>query len=72
MAELRELQKDFVGVGEVKELIDADYSQIELRILAHLSGDKNMQDIFNNVGVLFPHLTDYTIHVEAFLYLLTR
>lgn len=29
-------------------LIDADYSQIELRILASLADDKNMQDAFNN------------------------
>ena len=28
--------------------IDADYSQIELRVLAHISGDKNMCDAFNN------------------------
>ena len=27
-------------------LVDADYSQIELRILAHASGDKNMQTAF--------------------------
>ena len=28
--------------------IDADYSQIELRVLAHISEDKNMIDAFNN------------------------
>ena len=28
-------------------LVDADYSQIELRILAHVTGDKNMQAAFN-------------------------
>jgi len=28
--------------------IDADYSQIELRVLAHLSGDKHMIDAFKN------------------------
>ncbi|MBO4873134.1 MAG: DNA polymerase I [Lachnospiraceae bacterium] len=28
-------------------LVDADYSQIELRILAHASGDQNMQAAFN-------------------------
>ena len=27
-------------------LVDADYSQIELRLLAHISGDRNMQNAF--------------------------
>ncbi len=31
-----------------KVYIDADYSQIELRVLAHMSGDKNMCEAFNN------------------------
>lgn len=29
-------------------IIDADYSQIELRVLAHISNDKTMQDAFKN------------------------
>jgi DNA polymerase-1 len=29
-------------------LVDADYSQIELRVLAHISGDENMTDAFNS------------------------
>ena len=29
-------------------LIDADYSQIELRVMAHISGDKNMVSAFKN------------------------
>ena len=29
-----------------KVLVDADYSQIELRLLAHISGDKAMRDAF--------------------------
>lgn len=45
----RNMRKFFVS-EEGRVLIDADYSQIELRILAHLSGDKNMQDIFNGGG----------------------
>ncbi|MGN0448276.1 MAG: DNA polymerase I [Acutalibacteraceae bacterium] len=39
------MRKFFVsGVGNV--LVDADYSQIELRVLAHLSGDKAMTEGF--------------------------
>ena len=32
--------------GEGSVLIDADYSQIELRLLAHISGDENMRAAF--------------------------
>jgi DNA polymerase I len=36
-------------VGEKDNLlIDSDYSQIELRVLAHMSNDTNMIDAFNN------------------------
>ena len=34
------------GAGET--LVDADYSQIELRILAHITGDEHMQQAFLN------------------------
>ncbi len=41
----REIRRAFVPrPGWV--LLDADYSQIELRVLAHLSGDKNMVEAF--------------------------
>ena len=40
-----EIRKMFVPrPGRV--LVDADYSQIELRVLAHIAGDKTMQDAF--------------------------
>ncbi len=32
--------------GEGNVLVDADYSQIELRLLAHISGDENMRQAF--------------------------
>ncbi len=41
----REIRKAFVpGRGNV--FLSADYSQIELRLMAHLSGDKGMKDDF--------------------------
>jgi len=42
-----ELRKMFVA-GDGNVLVDADYSQIELRLLAHISGDKAMLDAFKN------------------------
>ena len=41
----RQLRKAFVA-EDGNLLIDADYSQIELRLLAHISGDKTMQKAF--------------------------
>lgn len=43
----KEMRRFFVA-GENKVLIDADYSQIELRVLAALSGDENMINAFNS------------------------
>ena len=43
----RELRK-FFKAQEGYTLIDADYSQIELRVLAHLSGDESMVKAFKN------------------------
>lgn len=43
----RELRKYF-GAKDGCVLIDADYSQIELRVMAHISNDKNMVDAFKN------------------------
>lgn len=43
----RNLRKFFVA-KEGFVLVDADYSQIELRVLAHASNDKNMIEAFKN------------------------
>ena len=43
----RELRKLFVARSEDRVLVDADYSQIELRLLAHFSGCKELIDAYN-------------------------
>ncbi|MBQ4604525.1 MAG: DNA polymerase I [Clostridia bacterium] len=43
----REMRK-FFKAKDGCVLVDADYSQIELRVLAHMANDKNMIDAFNN------------------------
>ncbi len=42
----REIRRMFAAEGEDRCLVDADYSQIELRVLAHISGDETMQNAF--------------------------
>lgn len=46
-AQGKEIRKAFIP-DEDCLFLSADYSQIELRIMAHLSGDKNMLDAFNS------------------------
>ena len=52
----REFRKFFVAGGEDYVLIDADYSQIELRLLAAISGDEAMTEAF---------LSGYDIHTAT-------
>ncbi len=42
----RQMRKYFIADGEDRVLVDADYSQIELRVLAALSSDRAMTDAF--------------------------
>ncbi len=44
----KEIRKAFIPSDESKVLLSADYSQIELRLMAHLSKDENMIAAFGN------------------------
>lgn len=44
----RQIRKVFVASDKDHILVDADYSQIELRVLAHMSGDPTFIDAFLN------------------------
>ena len=40
--------RKFFTAPDGKVLLDADYSQIELRVMAHLCGDENMINAFTS------------------------
>ncbi|MFQ6677855.1 MAG: DNA polymerase I [Fidelibacterota bacterium] len=44
----REIRKAFITQGKNKVIFSADYSQIELRIMAHLSKDAGLLNAFSN------------------------
>ncbi len=44
----REIRKVFVASDHDRVLIDADYSQIELRVLSHIAEDGRMMEAFRN------------------------
>ena len=44
----REIRKAFIPLEEGDTIVSCDYSQIELRVLAHIAGDENMIDAFKH------------------------
>ena len=43
----REIRRAFIPEDKTASILSADYSQIELRLMAHLSKDENLIDAFN-------------------------
>lgn len=62
----REIRKMFVA-KEGCVLVGADYSQIELRVLAHMSGDKTMQNAFINDDDIHQITASQVFNVPDFL-----
>ncbi|NQT24208.1 DNA polymerase I [candidate division KSB1 bacterium] len=44
----REIRKAFIAGSKNGKILSADYSQIELRLMAHLSGDETLVESFRN------------------------
>lgn len=59
----RRIRKAFLP-SEGAEFIDADYSQIELRILAHISGDPVMQKAFKDDADIHTTTASQVFHVD--------
>ena len=58
----RQIRKVFVP-EDGKILIDADYSQIELRVLAHMSNDKRLIDAYNKAEDIHAITASEVFHV---------
>jgi DNA polymerase-1 len=63
----REIRKAFIAGGDFESLMTADYSQIEMRIMAHLSGDAGLIEAFSSGEDLhtFVAATAFGVPVEA-------
>ena len=60
----RKIRSCFVPLREGDCFVSADYSQIELRLLAHLSGDKELQAAFRNGVDLHTQTASYVFDVN--------
>ena len=60
----RRIRRAFVAGGEDLTLVAADYSQIELRILAHVSGDEHLRDAFARNADLHRETAALVLHKD--------
>jgi DNA polymerase-1 len=60
----REIRKAFIPSDNDHILLAADYSQIELRVMAHMSQDANMIEAFNNNMDIHTSTAAKIFHVE--------
>jgi len=60
----REIRSAFTSGPEFETLLTADYSQIEMRIMAHLSGDEGLIEAFNGGEDLHRFVGSRIFHVE--------
>ncbi|AHH95979.1 DNA polymerase I [Kutzneria viridogrisea] len=61
----RRIRHAFVVGGDYAELMTADYSQIEMRIMAHLSGDQSLIEAFNSGEDLHTFVASQAFAVPA-------
>lgn len=61
----REIRKAFIPQNDDWYLLAADYSQVELRVLAHISGDKNLIEAFRNGDDIHTQTASEVFEVDA-------
>ena len=60
----RKIRKAFISRNENNIILSADYSQVELRLMAHLSGDESMIEAFNNGEDIHSTTAAKVFHVD--------
>jgi DNA polymerase-1 len=61
------IRKAFIAEGESKFLLSADYSQIELRVMAHFSEDKKLIQAFERDFDIHQHTADTVFGSDLFM-----
>ncbi|MBS5330105.1 DNA polymerase I [Limosilactobacillus oris] len=65
LPEGRLIRKAFVPSHEGWQIFSSDYSQVELRVLAHITGDKNLQEDFKNGEDIHASTAQRIFHLPA-------
>lgn len=65
LPEGRLIRKAFVPSHEGWQIFSSDYSQVELRVLAHITGDKNLQEDFKNGEDIHASTARWIFHLPA-------
>lgn len=60
----REIRRAFRAQEKGWKILSADYSQVELRIMAHLSGDKNLIEAFRRDADIHAHTAAMVFNVK--------
>ncbi len=63
--ESKQIRKAFVPSEPDGYIFSCDYSQVELRVLAHVSGDKNMQEAFKTGYDIHAHTAMRIFHLDS-------
>lgn len=61
----KQIRKAFVPTEPDGYIFSCDYSQVELRVLAHVSGDQNMQEAFKTGYDIHSHTAMRIFHLDS-------
>lgn len=65
LPEGRQIRRAFVPSHKGWQIFSSDYSQVELRVLAHITGDKNLQEDFKNGEDIHASTARRIFHLDA-------